>query len=122
MQNYPLPRSQIVLNQSALHDASKSSALPVNPLFQLQAILADTGGSEVPLVTTEDAAKEFAAILFGYMVSEMRGKSEESTLLGGGDSELFMDFFDQAIGRSFVAGAGGPFVETLVNQLTLGAQ
>ncbi|MBI6545475.1 MAG: hypothetical protein HY692_01695 [Cyanobacteria bacterium NC_groundwater_1444_Ag_S-0.65um_54_12] len=63
------------------------------------------------------AAKDFAGILFGYMFSEMRPKSEEDSLLGGGDTELFMDFFDQALGRQFADGAASQIIEALLRQL-----
>jgi Rod binding domain-containing protein len=91
---------------------------------QLQSVLADTSRSEIGPSSAEDAAKDFAGILFGYMFSEMRPKADddEGGLLGGGDSELFMDFFDRAMGKHFVDGAGGPLVEALVKQLTKGGQ
>jgi Rod binding domain-containing protein len=81
-------------------------------------MLSETPGSEIPPATAEEAAKEFAGILFGYMFSEMRPAEEEGGLLGGGDAELFMDFFDRAMGRHFVDRAGSQFVEVLVEQLT----
>lgn len=81
-------------------------------------MLADARGSEIPVTSAEDAARDFAGILFGYMFSEMRPKAEEGGLLGGGDSEMFMDFFDQAVGRHFAEGAGGQLVEALVKQLS----
>ncbi|MBM3274057.1 MAG: hypothetical protein FJZ00_02805 [Candidatus Sericytochromatia bacterium] len=98
-------------------------SLPLDVQSQLQSVLADTSRSEIGPSSAEDAAKDFAGILFGYMFSEMRPKAgEEGGLLGGGDSELFMDFFDRAMGRHFVDGAGGPLVEALVKQLTKGGQ
>ncbi|MBM3558174.1 MAG: hypothetical protein FJX47_21750 [Alphaproteobacteria bacterium] len=85
---------------------------------RLQALLGEVPKSAAAPQTAEEAAKDFAAILFGYMFSEMRPKEEEGGLLGGGDSELFMDFFDREIGRHFVNGAGGALVESLVEKLT----
>src|SRR3972149_1875479 len=87
---------------------------PPNVAAQIQSLLGEVPKAEIPAQSAEEAAKQFAAILFGYMFSEMRPKEEEGGLLGGGDSELFMDFFDREIGRHFVDGAGGRPGEALV--------
>ena len=96
--------------------------LSLDPRIQLQSMLADAPRSEIPMASAEDAARDFAGILFGYMFSEMRPKGEEGCLLGGGDSEMFMDFFDQAVGRHFAEGSGGQLVEALVTQLSKAGQ
>lgn len=75
-----------------------------------------TQGTTVGPTNPEEAAKAFASILFGYMFAEMRPKEEDS-LLGGGDTEMFMDFFDQAMARNFVD-QGNPLVDLIVDRLT----
>jgi Rod binding domain-containing protein len=50
------------------------------------------------------------------MFAEMRPKEEDS-LLGGGDTEMFMDFFDQAMAKDFVD-QGNPLVDLIVGRLT----
>ena len=104
--------------------SSVRGALPLDPRIQLQSMLEGGSRSEIPMASAQDAARYFAGILFGYMFSEMRPKNEEDEggLLGGGDSEMFMDFFDQAVGRHFADGAGGPLVEALVAQLSKASQ
>ncbi|MEB3298628.1 MAG: hypothetical protein VKO21_03995 [Candidatus Sericytochromatia bacterium] len=74
-----------------------------------------SSGTTLEPQSPEEAAKAFASILFGYMFAEMRSKEEDS-LLGGGDTEMFMDFFDQAIARSFVD-QGNPLVDELMGRL-----
>ena len=98
---------------------AKLQNLPQSVQSQLQSMMEGTGPSELPPGNAVDAAKDFAAILFGYMFSEMRPKEdEEGSLLGGGDSEMFMDFFDQAMGRQFVESGNLPLVDMLVKQLS----
>lgn len=73
-------------------------------------------GNQMEPANPEEAAKAFASILFGYMFAEMRPKEEDS-LLGGGDTEMFMDFFDQAMARNFVD-QGNPLVDLIVDRLS----
>lgn len=84
---------------------------------QLQELLATPPGHSSP-TNPADAAKDFAAILFGYMFSEMRPHESEDGLLGGGDSEMFMSFFDQAIGKDMASAQGDQLVKALVQELT----
>ena len=72
------------------------------------------GGQQAP-TNPDEAAKAFASVLFGYMFAEMRSKDEDG-LFGSGDTEMFMDFFDQAMARSFVD-QGNPLVDMLKERL-----
>lgn len=68
---------------------------------------------------TRQAAEEFAGYLFAQVFSQMRPESsEEGGLFSGENAEMFMSFFDQAVGKSFASsGSGNRLVDQLVEQL-----
>lgn len=68
------------------------------------------------------AAEDFAGMLFAQMFSEMRGTPDEEGSLFGGeqDTEMFMGFFDQAIGEKYVSTGGNGIAEQLYQQLLKG--
>ncbi len=99
---------------------SPASEVPPEPIGvegELQQMLASVP-QHMPIANAADAAKDFAAVLFGYMFSEMRPHEDKDGLLGGGDSEMFMEFFDEAIGRDMADGPGNPLVKALIQELT----
>lgn len=75
---------------------------------------------EYSLEETREAAEEFAGYLFAQVFSQMRpeSSSEEGGLFSGETAEMFLSFFDQAVGKSFASsGSGNQLVEQLVSQL-----
>lgn len=68
---------------------------------------------------TRQAAEEFAGYLFAQVFSQMRPESnEEGGLFSGENAEMFMSFFDQAVGKSFAnSSSGNQLVDQLVQQL-----
>lgn len=79
-----------------------------------QAPVAAVGSEE-----TRQAAEEFAGYLFAQVFGQMRPESnEEGGLFSGEHAEMFMSFFDQAVGKSFAnSGSGNQLVDQLVQQL-----
>lgn len=70
-----------------------------------------------------EAAESFASYLYAQVFSQMRSEeSEEGGLFSGETSGMFMDFFDQALGKQYVANGGNALVEQLVRQLSKGDQ
>lgn len=68
-----------------------------------------------------EAAESFASYLYAQVFSQMRPQdSEEGGLFSGETSGMFMDFFDQALGKQYVATGGNALVEQLVQQLSKG--
>lgn len=66
-----------------------------------------------------EAAESFASYLYAQVFSQMRPQdSEEEGLFSGETSGMFMDFFDQALGKQYVAHGGNALVEQLVKQLS----
>ena len=110
------PTSSPAISKAAL-PGSGGAPEPVGVEGELKQMLASVP-QEMPIANAADAAKDFAAILFGYMFSEMRPHEDKDGLLGGGDSEMFMEFFDEAIGRDMADGPGNPLVKALVQELT----
>lgn len=75
---------------------------------------------ELPPAQAREAAEEFAGYLFAQVFSQMRPESteEEGGLFSGENAEMFMNFFDQAVGKSFAtSGTGNQLVDQLVAQL-----
>ncbi len=110
------PASSSATSASAM-SAMEALPEPVGIAGELQQMLTSVP-QHLPISNASDAAKDFAAILFGYMFSEMRPHEDKDGLLGGGDSEMFMEFFDEAIGRDMADGPGNPLVKALVQELT----
>ena len=67
--------------------------------------------------------EEFASLLYAQMFEEMReaGKSEddeENSVFGGGDTDAFMHFMDEAVGKNFMHQGGGSLGDSLYKQLS----
>lgn len=93
------------------------SPLPFNPV---SAPLPSAPKGELPPAQAREAAEEFAGYLFAQVFSQMRPESseEEGGLFSGENAEMFMNFFDQAVGKSFAtSGTGNQLVDQLVAQL-----
>lgn len=69
-----------------------------------------------------EAAESFASYLYAQVFSKMRPEdsTEEGGLFSGEQAGMFMDFFDQALGKQYATGGGNALVEQLVRQLTEG--
>ncbi|HEY9857138.1 MAG TPA: rod-binding protein [Stenomitos sp.] len=66
-----------------------------------------------------EAAESFASYLYAQVFSEMRSQdSDEEGLFSGETSGMFMDFFDQALGKQYATSNGNTLVEQLVKQLS----
>ncbi|MBU6427829.1 MAG: hypothetical protein KGR26_02345 [Cyanobacteria bacterium REEB65] len=89
---------------------------PIDVQAQLAAMQAAPPGEMTP-ANANDASKDFAAILFGYMFSQMRSQDGEDALLGGGDAEMFMSYLDDALGKDLAQGSGNQLVAALENEL-----
>ena len=66
--------------------------------------------------------EEFATVLYAQMFAEMReaGKSEEdeeNSVFGGGDTNMFMHFMDEEVGKTFVKQGGNALTSALYKQL-----
>jgi Rod binding domain-containing protein len=66
--------------------------------------------------------EEFATVLYAEMFQEMReaGKSdedEENSVFGGGDTNMFMHFVDEQVGRNFSKQGGNALTDALYKQL-----
>jgi len=94
------------------------SAFPLNPMPAIGASKPAAPG-ELSLEETRQAAEEFAGYLFAQVFGQMRPESgEEGGLFSGETAEMFMSFFDQAVGKSFAtSGSGNQLVDQLVSQL-----
>ena len=94
------------------------SGFPLNPLSASMPS-EPKARQELGLEETRQAAEEFAGYLFAQVFSQMRPESnEEGGLFSGENSEMFMSFFDQAVGKSFAnSGSGNQLVDQLVAQL-----
>jgi Rod binding domain-containing protein len=68
---------------------------------------------------TRQAAQDFAGYLFAQVFGQMRPESsEEGGLFSGENAEMFLSFFDQAVGKSFASsGSGNQLVDQLVEQM-----
>jgi len=105
----------------------------INPFSSLSAAgatmfpMGAAAGAPLPPVAgqgedeTRHAAEEFAGYLFAQVFGQMRPESsEEGSLFSGESAEMFMNFFDQSIGKSFASsGSGNQLVDQLVQQLVL---
>jgi Rod binding domain-containing protein len=90
------------------------------PGLALGAAMLPSPGREVQQGTVKDAAVDFVGYLFAQVFSQMRpdpSDQEEGGLFSGEQSGMFMDFFDQAIGKQFAAHGGDRLVESMVGQL-----
>ncbi len=69
-----------------------------------------------------EAAESFASYLYAQVFSQMRPEDsqEEGGLFSGEQSGMFMDFFDQALGKQYASHGGNVLVEQLVKQLSQG--
>ena len=80
-----------------------------------------SGTNEVKEGTIKQAAESFGAYLYAQMFAQMRPDSSEEGeggLFSGDQVGMFMNFFDQAIGKDFVKSSGGLLVDQLVQQLS----
>lgn len=79
---------------------------------------------EVKESTEKEAAESFATYLYAQMFSQMRPEpnEEEGGLFSGEQAGMFMDFFDQAIGKQYVHSGGSALVDQLVAQMTARTQ
>lgn len=65
--------------------------------------------------------EEFAGLLYAQLVREMREAAQDEegeSLFGGGDSAMFMHFFDQQVGKTFASQSGSALKESLYRQLS----
>lgn len=70
-----------------------------------------------------EAAESFASYLYAQVFSQMRSEeTDEDGLFSGETSGMFMDFFDQALGKQYAASNGNALVEQLVKQLSKGKE
>ncbi|MDB5096725.1 MAG: hypothetical protein JWM80_1146 [Cyanobacteria bacterium RYN_339] len=98
---------------------------PINPTQAFLQIPKD--GLQQPTVETQKVqlkgkVEEFATVLYAQMFAEMResGKSEEdeeNSVFGGGDTNMFMHFMDEEVGRTFVKQGGNALTDALFKQL-----
>lgn len=73
-------------------------------------------------VQLKSQVEEFATVLYAQMFQQMReaGKSdedEENSVFGGGDTNMFMHFVDEQVGRTFVKQGGNALTDALYKQL-----
>lgn len=82
---------------------------------------APRAAQELSPAETRQAAEDFAGYLFAQVFSQMRpqpGEGDEGGLFSGEHADMFMSFFDQAVGKSFASsGSGNQLVDQLVQQL-----
>ncbi len=74
-------------------------------------------------VKLEGQVEEFATLLYAQMFTEMReaGKNEDDeseSVFGGGDTDMFMSFVDQQVGKNFSHQGGSGLKDALLRQLT----
>ncbi|MNL15666.1 Rod binding protein [compost metagenome] len=79
-----------------------------------------SASAEVQQNETRQAAESFASYLYAQVFSQMRPEDsgEEGGLFSGEQSGMFMDFFDQALGKHYATNGGNALVEQLVAQMT----
>lgn len=96
--------------------------LPSTPASMLSEIdgTLPSAPREVQQGGIREAAESFASYLYAQVFSQMRpeSSSEEGGLFAGEQSGMFMDFFDQALGKQYASHGGNVLVEQLVQQLT----
>lgn len=65
---------------------------------------------------------EFASLLYAQMFRQMResGQNEEEGegIFGGGDTNLFMNFLDEEVGKTFVKQGGSGLRDALYRQMS----
>lgn len=91
-------------------------------LNALQAGRLPSAPREVQPDSAKEAAQAFAGYLFSEVFRQMRPDPNDDPegLFSGEQSQMFMDFFDQSLGKQY-AERGNPLVDQLMKQLT-GAQ
>lgn len=98
--------------------------MEINPLAPSLAPLEigrlPSAAREVQEATEKEAAESFATYLYAQMFSHMRPEpsEEEGGLFAGEQAGMFMDFFDQALGKHYVQSGGSALVDQLVAQMT----
>lgn len=101
-----------------IHGSMQPRNLPVAP----QAIegTLPSASREVQQGGIREAAESFASYLYAQVFAKMRPEEseEEGGMFSGEQAGMFMDFFDQALGKQFVAQGGNSLVDQLVTQLS----
>lgn len=100
---------------------------PIIQPSQMRSLPGEGIQKNIPLAQQQAQLKgqveEFATFLYAQMFGEMRdagkaeGEEEEGSIFGGGDTNYFMHFLDESVGRSFIHQGGSGLSDSLYKQL-----